>query len=373
MGSEPRRRGGNVNEVSLERDLSVWAGHVVAQIARAEKHTELYAITLRAKEVSETDAGDIANHLLHGDDPTSKRIARNLLHICVQHGLMKESRRRYALTEDGEQVAATEQVFVPARGAWTIWASEDSLLGAPVVEFEPFVDPSAYDEVYGKDKDRERQMSAVPSWLMQACQKKLRTAASSLAIRLDELEQKAEAVQPDASLRLKWNMPEGELRLVGKLGKRDVDAELDAPEMSPEELWRNLLEGAGLWNDWDDGRKELLVFFDDTSDAERQTMTKSVKIVPRIPDYGMFDRLTLDLPINAATPGDAQRWAVWRLVHGIDDYATEAHYDEWSRKAAAPFEHYGVHMPKRAELTRDYPLKGDAPNWHLVAAEDWRL
>ena len=50
MESEPRRRGGGkVNEVSLERDLPVWAGNVVAQIAQAEKRAELYAITLRAR------------------------------------------------------------------------------------------------------------------------------------------------------------------------------------------------------------------------------------------------------------------------------------------------------------------------------------
>lgn len=362
-----------MNEVSLERELSVWAGNVVGQIAQAEKRAEMYAIALRAKEMSETDEGDIAKHLLCGEDPTSKRMARNLLHICVQHGLMEESHGRYTLTQDGEQVAATEQVFVPAQGTWTVWASDDHLLGAPVVEVKPFVEPSAYDEVLGKHKDREPPGSDVPPWLGQACKQTFKTAASSVATRLDELAQKAEDIEPNASLRVKWNIREGELRLVGKLGERDVDAELEAPERSPEELWRDLLEGAGLWNHWDDGRKALLVSFDDTLVAERLTMTKSVQIEPDIPDYGVFDRLTLELPINAATPHDAQRWAEWRLVNGIDDYATEAHYDEWSRKAAAPFGHYDVNLPKRAELARDYPLKGDAPNWHLVAAEDWRL
>lgn len=362
-----------MNEVLLERDLSVWAGNVVGQIAQAEKRAEMYAIALRAKEESATDEGDIANHLLRGDDPTKRRMARNLLHICVQHGLIEESHGRYTLTEDGERVAETEQVFVPAQGTWTIWASDDQLLGAPVVEVKPFVEPSAYDEVLGKHKDREPPGCTVPPWLGQACKRTFKTAASSVATRLDELAQKAEAIKPDASLRLKWNIGKGELGLVGKLGERDVDAELEAPERLPEELWRDLLEGAGLWKDWDDGREELRVSFDATSDAERQTMTRSVEIVPRIPDYGVFDRLTLELPINAATQDDAQRWAEWRLVNGIDDYATEAHYDEWSRKAAAPFGHYDVNLPKRAELARDYPLKGEAPNWHLVAAEDWRL
>ena len=362
-----------MNEVSLERGLSVWTGNVVGQIAQAEKRAELHAIALRAKEVSETDADDIASHLLRGDDPTSKRMARNMLNICVQHGLMEESQGRYTLTEDGERVAATEQVFVPEQGTWTIWGSDDHLLGAPVVEVKRFIEPSAYDEVHGKHKDREPPGSLVPPWLRQACKRTFATAASSVATRMDELAQKAEAIQTEASLRLKWNIGRGQLRLVGKLGEHDVDAELDAPQRSPEELWRDLLEGAGLWNDWDDRRKELLVSFDDASDAERQTMTRSEKVMPWLPGFGAFDLLTLDLRINAATPEDAQRWAEWRLVNAIDDYATEAHYDEWSRKAAAPFEHYDVDLPKRAELACDYPLKGDAPNWHLVAAEDWRL
>ena len=362
-----------MNEVLLERDLSVWAGNVVAQIAQAEKRAEMYAIALRAKEMSETGADDIANHLLHGDDPTSKRMARNLLHICVQHGLMEQSHGRYTLTEDGERVAATAQVFVPAQGTWTIWASDDHLLGAPVVEVKPFAEPSAYDEIHGKHKDREPPRSTVPPWLRQACKRTFKTAASSLPTRLDELAQKAEIIESGASLRLEWNIGKGELRLVGTLGECDVDAELEVPERPVEELWRDLLEGAGLWNHWDEGRKALLVSFDDTSEAERQTMTKSVEIVPHIPDYGVFDRLTLELAINAATPDDAQRWAEWRLLNGIHDYATVAHYDEWSRKAAAPFEHYDVDLPKRAELARDYPLKGETPNWHLVAAEDWRL
>ena len=355
MGSEPRRRGGEVKEVLLERDLSVWAGNVVAQIAQAEKRAELHAIALRAKEMSGTDEGDIANHLLRGDDPTKRRMARNLLHICVQHGLMEGSHGRYTLTEDGEQVAATAQVFVPAQGTWTIWASDDQLLSAPVVEVKPFVEPSAYDEVLGKHRDREPPGSSLPPWLGQACKRTFKTAASSVATRLDELAQKAEAIKSDASLRLKWNIGKGELRLVGKLGERDVDAELEAPERSPEEMRRDLLEGAGLWDQWDDGRKALLVSFDDTLEAERLTMTRSVKIVPRIPDY------------------DAQKWAEWRLVNRIDDYATEARYHEWSRRAAAPFGHYDVDLPKRAELARKHPGTGDVPNWRLVAAEDWRL
>lgn len=158
-----------------------------------------------------------------------------------------------------------------------------------------------------KGKDGKRLMSAVPHWLRQACKRKLRTAVSSLATRLNDLVQKGTAIEPDASLGLKWNIREGELGLVGKPSKRDVDAELEAPERSPEELWRELLEGADLWKDWDDGRKALLVFLVDTSEAERQTMTKSVEIVPRIPDYGAFDRLTLELPINAAIVDDAQK------------------------------------------------------------------
>lgn len=361
-----------MNEVTLERDLSVWAGNVVGQVARAKKRDELYAITLRTREESGTDADDIARHLLHSDEPTCRRIAANLLHICEQYGLLESKYGRYALTDDGERVTATERVFVPQQGAWQILASDDRLLRAPVIDVEPFDDPSAFDEVRGKDKSRERPMSDVPKWLRQSCKQTFKTI-SSVETRLDELEHKAECVEPNASLRLKWNVWQGHLRLAGKLDKRDVDTELDAPEKSPDELWQNLLEGADLWNDWDDQREELLVFFDDTTDVERQSMKRRIVVSPFIPEFGAFDSLPLELPINAATLKDAQRWAEWRLVDGIDDYATEAHYGKRSRQAAAPFAHYDVSLPTRAELARKHPTKGDLPNWHLVATQDWRL
>lgn len=357
-----------MNQLMLERDLTVWAGNVSGVVADREKRTELYAVVRRAVEAGKVDPDDIASHLLFPN-----RIAERLLHICETLGLLQAQEGRYTITEEGERVAGTEQVFVPQRGTWTIWASDDPLLQAPVLYVERFDEPSAFDEVRGELKDRRRQMDDTPRWLREFTAQPFEPAVSARPTRIDHLERKAEPTNPDASLRLIWNVGQGELRVVGGLGERDVDAEIGAPDKPPAELVRNLLECAGLWNDWDDERQELLVFFDDTSDVERLSMTRYVPIKPRIPGFGEFDPLTLPLKINAATPDDAQRWADWRLANGVDDYATTVRYDEWAQEAAGPFEPYDVQLPTRSELARDYATKGDVPNWHLVAAEDWRL
>ncbi|MCZ0942899.1 MAG: hypothetical protein OXJ53_07580 [Gammaproteobacteria bacterium] len=362
-----------MKELTLKRDLEVWCGNVSGELAFGQKRDEVYAVACRMREVGETDANEIANHLLFADNPTQKRIAKRLLHICEEYGVIQSNRGRYALTEDGERVADSQQVLVPEKGAWTVWASQDPLLQHPVLDVKPFQDPSAYDEVRGKDKDSERSMRDTPDWLRELRNSPFEITASAKPARIDSIGIKAEPVESCATLRVDWAVGEGELRLVGKLGKREMDVALIAPENSPKELWRNLLESAGLWQDWDVHRQELRVFFEDTSEAERRSMVKRERITPLIPGLGSFDPLTLELRINAATPDDAQRWTEWRLVNGIDDYATSERYVEWARKAAQPFEHCDVRLPTRKELADDYPGAGDAPNWLVVAAEDWRL
>ena len=361
-------------ELTLTRDLDLWVGNVQGEIAFAERREVLCAVVLRVHEVGEADLDDVASHLRFDSSPTTKRIAARLLDICETHGLLESNGRRFNLTDAGKRVAETQRVFVPQKGAWTIWASEDPLLRELVVEVKPFTaEPSAYDEVMGKRGNGRRLMHGIPFWLRKFTKQTFSTATSRQPTRIDELGKKAEPAKADAALRLDWNVGAGELRLVGNIGKDKVDAEIDVPDRSPDEVWHDLLEGAGLWDAWDAVRNELRVRFDDTSKGERQTMVQQLTITPIVPGYGTFDPVTLKLPINAATSEDAERWAEWRLAKAINDYATQPRYAEWSKKASAPFGHFNVSMPTRADLARRHGTRGDTPNWHLIAAEDWRL
>lgn len=375
--------------IILERSLSVGCWRVVGQIAKAGKRAELMPVLLRARERENegTSALDVAEHLLF--EPRSRRVvAERLLHIGVTYGLLEEQGRRvFVLTEAGQQAIHTREVFVPEDGAWTLWASDDPLLPSPILRIEPWNEPTAYDEIAGNEREnaRERRYEVLPEWLREVIRTPVTpTAGNAVAVRIDRLEEQAEAVKADGWLRLRWNVGDGRLQLTGTLerqqeGRRWISTELTPPPIEPERVRRTLLENEGLWKQWDDERQALRVSFDETGDAEREAMFRCLKFEsPYLPGYGTFDPLTVPgVAITAKSKTHAQSWAKWRLNARIRDYATSSRYADWCAEAADPFDRYEIELPTRDHLARQFRAqttgRPDARAWHLHAAEDWSL
>ena len=373
--------------IILERSVSVRCWRVVGQIARTRERTELMAALLRASENDGTDARDLAEHLLF-DSQSRRVVAERLLHIGVTYGLLEEQGRRvFAPTEAGRQAIDTGEVFVPEDGAWTLWASDDPLLPSPVLRIEPWNEPSAYDEIAGDKREnaRERRYEALPEWLREVIRRPVTpTAGNAVAVRIDHLEKQAEAVEVAGWLRLRWNVDDGRLQLVGTLerqqeGRGRMSTELTPPPVEPGWIWHKLLETEGLWKRWDDERRALRVSFDETDDAEREAMSRELKFEsPYLPGYETFEPLTVpEVPIAAESEADAQVWASWRLHTRIRDYATSERYAAWCAEAAGPFDRYAIELPARAHLAPLFWMQEtDRPEpraWRLVAAEDWSL
>ena len=198
--------------IILERSVSVRCWRVVGQIARTRERTELMAALLRASENDGTDTRDLAEHLLF-DSQSRRVVAERLLHIGVTYGLLEEQGRRvFVPTEAGRQAIHTGEVFVPEDGAWSIWASDDPVLPSPVLRIEPWSEPTAYDEINGKQRKnpRKRREEALPAWLREVIKTPVTTAAGHAeGIRIDHLADKAEAVNSKRSLRLRWNVGNG--------------------------------------------------------------------------------------------------------------------------------------------------------------------
>ena len=377
--------------IILERSVSVRCWRVVGQIARAGKRTELMAVLLRASENDGTDAGDLAEHLLF--EPRSRRVvAERLLRIGVAYGLLEEKgreekgRRVFVPTEAGQQAIHTGEVFVPEDGTWTLWASDEPLLPSSVLRMEPWNEPSAFDEIAGSKREnaRERRYETLPEWLRKVIKKPVTPAAGpAVAVRIDHLADKAEAVDSKQPLRLRWNVGDGRLQLTGSLegGKKGgrVETELEAQLMSPNRVWQMLLESEDLREQWDEERQVLRVRFDETGDTEREVMSRNLKFEsPYLPGYETFEPLTVpEVPIAAESEADAQVWASWRLCARIRDYATSERYADWCAEAADPFDRYKIELPARAHLAGQFRMQStDRPEpraWHLVAAEDWSL
>lgn len=366
--------------IILKRPVAVHGWRVIGRIAKTVKREELEPILLRARETNGTDAKDVAEHLLFS--PSRRGVAERLLHIGKALNILEEIKenrgRRFVLTEDGEKAIETGKVFVPEQGAWTVWASDDPLLSSPILRIEPWKEPRAFDET--RNDREERSFGELPHWIRKAEGAELRppAARNGVAIRIDDLEEKAETVASNGSLNLIWDVHECRLHLRGRLNGKEVDSELEAPRKTSDEIWNVLLEGKGLLEDWDTDRQVLQVPFDDTTAPERESMRRSLEFTrPSVPDYGDFDPLTVSgVPIVANSHDDAQAWSEWRLAKRICDYASSQRYADWCREAVAPFDQYRLELPARAELAKSAWGSAGRPKpraWHLIATEDWRL
>ena len=371
--------------IILERSVTVGCWRIVGQVAKSQRRTELVPVLLRADENEGTDARDLAEHLFF-ESRSRRVVAERLLLIAVAYGLVEEGTRGFVLTEAGKQAIHTGEVFVPEDGAWTIWASDDPALPSPVLGIEPWNEPTAYQEIVetkGK-RARERRYEAPPDCLRAIVGTTVRPATGhSAAIRIDCLKDNAEAVGSNRSLRLRWNVGDGRLQLSGTLeGGREggrVKTELKAPDVSPDRVWRRLLEHEGFLEQWDEERAVLRLSFDETGDAEREAMSRTLKFEsPYLPRHGTFDPLSVaGVAITAESETDAQSWAQWRLRTRVRDYATSKRYAHWRKEAAAPFDQYQIELPARPDLAHVAWMQvTDRPDpwaWRLVAAEDWNL
>ena len=368
-------------DVVLKKQIAIRVWRVVGSVAKAIRREELEPVLLRAREGGGTNAEDVAEHLLFGR--SRKGVAERLLRIGAAYGLLMEDRRRYTLTEDGDRAIANRKIFVPERGAWTVWVSEDPLLPSPLLCIEAWDESNVYDAYTETRRDAkvQRSFKSLPTELhdIQGTETTPLASGDRIAVRIDKLEDQAEAVDLDGALSLTWSVQERRLRLQGKLDSRKVDSEVKAPDIPLDKVWGDLLGSEGLSEDWDRQRPALRVSFGETSENERNRMSRDLAFQkPSVHDFGEFEPLKVPgVPIAARSLDDARRWSVWRLKASIDDFATSKRYDEWREKAAEPFVEHDLKLPTRAELARSEwgSVTGrPAPRaWHLIAAADWRL
>ena len=367
-----------MKRINLQRTIEVRCWRVIGQVAKAAKRAELMPVLLRARERGATDASDVAGHLLF-ESGSRRVVAQRLLQIAALFGLLEQRDRRYFLTETGHAALETKQVFVPEHGTWTIWASDDPLLATPILRVEPWTEPTAYDEVWGKERDRERPFEKLPRWIRDVIGVVAVPLVGGASLRIDHLEPEGEVAAPEATLRAAWDVSGARLRVNGTLGDSRVNTAIGAPAVDAGAVWMQLLRAEGLWSQWDPKALALRVGFDDASAGERESMVRAVAFRrPNIAGLRAFDATTIDgVALRARSGPDASQWAEWRLCARVRDYATSEHFSEWTAEAVAPFSEFHPTTPTRQALAdAAWRARVDRPTpstWHLVAAEDWRL
>lgn len=371
---------GAAGAIRLTREIRVECWRVIGQVAKAAKRNELLPVLLRARERGQTDARDIAEHLLF-ESGSRQVIAQRLLQIAERYGLLVQENRQYRLTESGSTALETKQIFVPEHGTWTVWVSNDLLLGPSILRVEPWKEVPANEEVWRKKHDDvpERRFRNLPQWVRDAFGVITTPLVGGAPLRIDELEAKGEVVDAKTELRATWDVTGGRLRIDGTLGGSRVNAVANAPEIPVDAVWMQLMQAEGLWPQWDGSAVALRVGFDETISGERESLVRGVHFKrPDIESLGTFDATTVEgIALRASSHQDAARWAGWRLRARVQDYATAEQFGKWTAEAVKPFAEFGPSTPARQELAdsawRERTDRPTPSTWHLVAAEDWSL
>lgn len=371
-------------QIFLRRKIEVKCWRVVGDVATAKRRPELLTVLQRANELKNgTDAADAAAHLLF-ESVSRRAVAQRLIDIAKIYGLLEEREKRYFLTELGADALKVKQIFIPEHGTWTVWASNDPLLEQPILRVEPWREPTAYEEVRGKEKKavEKRTFESLPDWLLEY--EGVATAPPGSGgggqLILLGLERKAESVaDTNASLMLEWDVSGETLSVKGRVASAEVDSTFSAEKDVLESVWIELLHREGMNDRWDADAAALRLKFNEVDFSERESMRRDIGFSsPSFGSFGVFDPMVVhDVPLQALTEDDAQDWAVWRLEQRVRDYATISRYSSWVGEAAMPFSEFEIDLPDRDSLAEKlWQARQGRPSsvhWNLVAAKDWGL
>lgn len=367
--------------IVLRRPVEIQGYDVIGEVAECCERIELSPVLKRVRETGGTYPRELAEHLLFA--ASRKPVARRLLKNAELLGLLKENPKYFfTLTDQGKKTIETGEVFVPKHDEWTLWISLDSLLPSPILRVDLSKAKPAHIEV-----SRNPQLHDIPEYLCDAVGREITPPASNncTKIRIDKLEDKVQKKEEEESdsepqLSLLWNIGEKSLRLKGTWkNDEEVNTELQPPDISFDTIWDDLLNNAGLSEQWTREYCALQVSFSETDGIERETMARNLEFRhPSLPIYGQFESSKANqIPITAGTETDAKEWSEWRLNSRIRDFATLKLYSEWWNEASEPFSEFGLECPTRSSLAskawKDTGERPDTRAWHLIAVEDWNL
>jgi len=377
-------------ELVLERTLKIQRYRIIAEVAQAQNRGELHAVLLLAQERGYVFAKMVAEELL-GNRPET--IGKRLIQICVTHNLLKEEESRgkknYILTEMGQTALEEEKIFIPERGTWEIWITNDPLWASALIQIKAFNEPPAFKETRRDKKteleDRCENMQSLPEWLSEKLQRQIITplANRNADYRFDELEKKGEVVTPDANITATLTIPQfgdnSDLRFTGKVADKKCDYQEQHP-ITFESAWHQILQQQGWLTRWRIQQQTQQYVLDVSypelkTDQERASFRKNYPISkPYLTDWDIFDNTIIDdVPIAPATQQDANNWGHWLLERDTNQYVLKGDFETMQNKVAESFPDYEITFPEQSDFAQ--PLRRINPRayWYLQAPLDWQI
>ena len=316
-------------KIALERDVKIVCLDVLMDMSKkSDKRADLVAVAKRAKELKgKITPKKVCTDLINRPDATAA--GKRILIRCQDIGILDD---KYRLTEDGIRAAKEESVFIPERGVYRIWCTKDSLVSQKFLRYEEKNDGWLAQDVFSPKKakgspKKKGKIDKTPEWVQDLSGKELQVYGTDEVVRIENVQNKCRLVM-DPPPKLLVNLSVGQFespQVTISSKKWKVDSVIDAPKLSFNDIWNNLL-GNKMAKHWVSNFLELN--YDDLSDPEKRSFFRDIVInKPAIKKYDTFKKTRLErIPISPRTKKDADKWASFLFENSINEYLSRDGY-----------------------------------------------
>ncbi len=372
---------------TLTRGATLRAFDILAEIGQGKKREELHAVLLLAKErKGRVSAEAVCEHLLLGRPET---VGKAVIDRCRYYGLINS---RGYLTDIGKRALEEESVFIPERGRYRVWFTDDPLHPPGLIDIQPQRERTLYREVRGNrangdsetDPSREEREKAanVPENLLGMEGKTFDLLSpEGDRVRILKVEPKGATVEDGDGRKLIFSISFRPGKPPKLEAKGSYQRLIDSPPIEPRIAWRAVLGGRA--RDWDDERSPpaLRCSVSDLGADELDSFTTTVSCKkPELPGYGAFEDVEIpNVPIAPRGRKNAQRWAEWLLRERIDAYLDDSGYARLVAAVKQEFPDFTVKLPGREVLAQrlreEITESGVLPEhyWYIQAPLDLTL
>jgi hypothetical protein len=354
-------------EFPLSRPLEVFCYEVLAEVGLAEKRPEIQAVLLLAQENDGRVTPElVCSKLLGGRPPV---VGKTILQRCRALQLLEGNDEESILTDEGAQSVSEGEVFIPEKGKYRIWVTNDPLFTRPMLDLEPVQESElTKDQVQessqrrrvapapreGEPKASRRVMADKAEWLKGQVFRPSRPGAPRYRINFvgpEWVEVPDErARQPT---RITWTVSDAQSHPVHVDGAFQTH-DIEPPEVRFDEIWLGILGDRA--QDWKPTEKRtcLHVSFKEITDAERASFRWDMTFErPKIPDLGEFDPTEAGgVPVAPRSQKDADQWATWLLGHRVNSYMELDGFAKLQAEVRREIPEFDLDLPGRHDLVR---------------------
>ncbi len=346
------------------------------EIGRQEKRDDLHSILLLAEERGgRVTPQDISQKLLLGRPESA---AKALIDRCNYYEILSPYGE---LTDVGREALRTARVFIPERGRYLVWYTDDPLVSQQLMDLEPIEETRLHDEVMTK-QDRSKKPGEAQEERPQDLPDNLHFLEGKTfdlfghehgQVAIKKIEPRVVYRRPDnadivrVNLRLSSSFPPS-ASLDGRFKWT-----LPPPRIEFPHAWIDLLGPLSAQWDASENPPVLRVSFEALGEGELGSFATNLRLrEPHITGLGSFDdAIVQGVPIEPRTQSDANSWAKWLLLRSIDTYVTRPRYPELVERATARFEDYfRVKLPSQSQLAKEL---GDQKKNALLPEQYWYL